>query len=194
MQLFQIICVDPHPTLASHISYKNILSNKKSAQYAYLCMRSISILPPYEVSFINHDKMNHGKTVSLCFVSKNKNTNMFIKLSSSAKGMIVHDHKDERYTHYSLDLYPGDCDNIVGSFARLLCNLNVPPISSTHSLVDHVGQSPLLRAILHGKETYMQALKAPQKRLHTCCAPSYLNQIIVGMTTNADLSKMFGPC
>lgn len=157
-------------------------------------MRSNSILQPYEVSSINHDKMDHGKTVSLCFVSKNKDTNMFIKLSLSTKGMIVHGLKDELYTHYYLDLYPRDCDNIVGSFTRLLRNLKVPHISSTHRLVDHVGQSPLLRAKLHGKETCMQGLKTPQKRLHTCCAPSYLNRIIVGRTTNADLSKIIGPC
>lgn len=69
--------------------------------------------------FIIDDKMNHGKTIYPCFFSKNKNVDMFIKLYFYAKGLIVYTLEDECYTHFSLDLFPGDRINIVGLFIKL---------------------------------------------------------------------------
>jgi hypothetical protein len=86
-------------------------------------MRALSIDHPRKVLTIIHDKMDHGKTASPCFANKSKDTDMFTKLPLSVTGMMAHGHGDERYAHYALDLYPGDCNHTVGSFARLLRDL-----------------------------------------------------------------------
>ena len=137
------------------------LAQQEAARNSYRCMRSISILQPHKILSIIHDKMDHGKTASPCFASKNKDTDMFTKLPLSVTGMIAHGHGDERYAHYSLDLYPGDCNHTVGSFARLLRDLEAPPASSTRRLFHGAGRSPLYRAVLHGSETCVDGLGAP---------------------------------
>ena len=135
------------------------LAQQEAARNAYRCMRSISVLHPHKVLSVIHDKMDHGKTTSPCFAYKNKDTDMFTKLPLSVTGMIAHGHGDERYAHYSLDLYPGDCNHTVGSFARLLRDLEAPPFSSTRSLFEGAGRSPLYRAILNGKETCIEGMR-----------------------------------
>jgi hypothetical protein len=75
--------------------------------------------------------------------------------------MLAHGPGDERYAHYTLDMYPGDCNHTVGSFARLLRNLEESPISSSRRLFDGSGRSPLYRAILHGSDICVEGLRAP---------------------------------
>ena len=38
--------------------------------------------------------------------------------------MIAHGHGDVKYVHYGLDFYPGDANRTVGSFAKILCDLD----------------------------------------------------------------------
>ena len=100
---------------------------QESARNAYCCMRALSIEHLRKVLTIIHDKMDHGKIASPCFDYKNKDTYMFMKLPLLETIMMAHGHGDERYGHYALDLYPSDCNHIVGSFARLICDLENPP-------------------------------------------------------------------
>ena len=41
--------------------------------------------------------------------------------------MIAHGHGDVKFAHYALDLYPADSNHKIGSFARLLRDLEKPP-------------------------------------------------------------------
>jgi hypothetical protein len=150
---------------AAHTGFSKQLekhqAQQESARNAYRCMRALSIEHPRKVLTIIYDKMDHGKTASPCFASKNKDTDMFTKLPLSVTGMMAHGHGDERYAHYALDLYPGDCNHTVGSFARLLRDLEESPISSSRRLFHGAGRSPLYRAVLHGSEICLEGLRAP---------------------------------
>lgn len=70
---------------------------------------------------------------------KNKDTNMSTKLHLFVTGMIVYGHKDKQYAHYSLDLYIGDCNHNVGSFARFFCDLEALSVSSTRTPFEAAG-------------------------------------------------------
>ena len=150
---------------AAHTGFSKQLekhqAQQESARNAYRCMRALSIEHPQKVLTIIHDKMDHGKTASPCFAAKNKDTDMFTKLPLSVTGMMAHGHGDERYAHYALDMYPGDCNHTVGSFARLLRDLEDPPLSSSRRLFHGSGRSPLYRAVLRGSEICLQGLRAP---------------------------------
>ena len=58
-------------------------------------------------------------------------------------GMIVHGHGDIKYAHYGLDFYPDDANHTVGSFAKLLRDLENPPAYSSRALFDGSGTTPL---------------------------------------------------
>jgi hypothetical protein len=58
-------------------------------------------------------------------------------------GMIAHGHGDVKYAHYGLDFYPGDANHTVGSFAKLLRDLEKPPVHSSRVLFDGCGTTPL---------------------------------------------------
>ena len=150
---------------AAHTGFSKQLekhqTQQESARSAYRCMRALSIEHPREVLTIIHDKMDHGKTASPCFASKNKDTDMFTKLPLSVTGMMAHGHGDERYAHYALDMYPEDCNHTIGSFARLLRDLEESPMSSSRRLFQDDGRSPLYRVILHGSEICLEGLRAP---------------------------------
>ena len=47
--------------------------------------------------------------------------------------MIEHGHVNVKYVHYGLDFYPNDANHIVGSFVKLLCDLEKPPMHSPHA-------------------------------------------------------------
>ena len=105
--------------------------------------------------------MDHGKIACSCFASKNKDIVMLTKLRLFVTCMMAHGHGDERYAHYALDMYPRDCNHIVGSFARLLRDLEESPMSSSRHLFYGVGQSPLYRVVLHGSDICLEGLRAP---------------------------------
>ena len=64
--------------------------------------------------------------------------------------MITHNHGDVKYAHYGLDFYPGDANHTVGSFAKLLHELEKPPVCSSRAL-DGCGTTPLYEAVFQGK-------------------------------------------
>jgi hypothetical protein len=45
--------------------------------------------------------------------------------------MIAHGHGDVKFAYYALDLYPADSNHTIGSFARLLRDLDKPPSYSS---------------------------------------------------------------
>jgi hypothetical protein len=92
--------------------------------------------------------MNHSKTASPHFSHKNKATDSLMKLSVAVTGMIVHGHGDVRYAHYGLDIYPSDSNYTIGSIAKLLRDLESPPVYSTRQLFAGGGLSPLFQALL----------------------------------------------
>src|SRR5665213_3542773 len=78
-------------------------------------------------------------------------------------GMIAHGHVDVKYAHYGLDFYPGDANHTVGSFAKLLRDLEKPPTSSSRTLFEGSGTTPLYEAVLDGKEVCLNSLAEPPK-------------------------------
>ena len=86
---------------------------------------------PHECMTVIHDKMDHAKTASPIFLYKSKDLDGLVKLPSSVTSMIAHGHGDVRYAHYGLDLFPHDFNYTIGSMAKLLRNLELPPKSSS---------------------------------------------------------------
>ena len=82
---------------------------------------------PEKCVTIIHDKMDHSKTSSPHFSHKSKHMDSFMKLPIFVTGMIVHGHGDVWYAHYGLDIFPTDSNHTVGSIAKLLRDLELPP-------------------------------------------------------------------
>jgi hypothetical protein len=114
----------------------------------YYANRSLSEKEPTKVLTIIHDKMNHSKTASPHFSHKNKVTDSLMKLPVAVTGMIAHGHGDGRYAHYGLDIYSSDSNLTIGSIAKLLRDLEGPPVYSTWQLFVGGGSSPLFQALL----------------------------------------------
>ena len=115
----------------------------------------------HECVTIMHDKMDHAKTTSPVFFHKTKHLDGLTKLPLSVTGMLAHGHGDVRYAHYGLDLYPHDANYIVGSFAKLLRDLELPPKSSSRALFQNSRSSPLYEALLYGAEACESSLPPP---------------------------------
>jgi hypothetical protein len=64
-----------------------------------------------------------------------------------------------KYAHYSLDLYPTDSNHTIGSIAKLLRDLEEPPVHSSRQLFCRGGSNPLFKAILKGNEMCKTSLK-----------------------------------
>ena len=107
---------------------------------------------PHECLTIMHDKMDHAKTASLVFSHKSKELDGLVKLPMSVIGMIAHGHGDVRYAHYSLDIFPHDSNYTIGSMAKLLCDLEKPPKSSSHELFVGFDSTALFCSILKDVE------------------------------------------
>ena len=82
----------------------------------------------------------------------------FMKLPISVTGMIAHGHGDVRYTHYGLDIFPSDSNHTVGSIAKLLRDLELPPKHSSRELFLGSRTTPLFSALLAGAETCTSSL------------------------------------
>jgi hypothetical protein len=93
--------------------------------------------------------MDHLKTASPHFSHKNKVTNSFMKLPVAVTGMTAHGHGDVWYAQYSLDIYPSDSNHNIGSIAKLLRDLESPPVYSTWQLFVGGSSSPLFQAFLY---------------------------------------------
>ena len=66
-------------------------------------------------------------------------------------GMIIHGHRDVKYAHYGLDFYPSDANHRVGLFAKLLRNLEKPPVHSSYAFFDGCGTTPFMRQCFRGR-------------------------------------------
>ena len=106
----------------------------------------------HECVTVMHDKMDHAKTASLVFSHKSKDLDGLVKLPLSVTGMIAHGHGDVRYVHYGLDLFPHDSNYTIGSMAKLLHDLELPPKSSSRELFVGSRSTNLFKAILKGAE------------------------------------------
>lgn len=55
--------------------------------------------------------------------------------------------------------YPSDANHIVGSFAKLLRDLEKPPVHSSRALFGGLGMTPLYEAVFEGKKVCMSSLR-----------------------------------
>ena len=111
---------------------------------------------------IVHNKMDHSKTSSPHFSHKSKHMEFFMKLPISITGMIAHDHGDVRYVHYGLDIFPTDSNHTVGSVAKLLRDLKLPPKHSSQELFSRSGSALLFTTLLARARMYT-SLVPPQE-------------------------------
>ena len=116
---------------------------------------------PHECVTIMHDKMDHSKTASPVFSHKTKHLDGLTKLPVSVTGMLAHGHGDQRYAHFGLDVYPHDANYTIGSIAKLLRDLELPPKATSRQLFSNSRSTPLYDALLHGSDTCMYSLPAP---------------------------------
>ena len=124
----------------------------------YYLNRFRSKSSPQEVLTIMHDKMDHSKTASPVFSHKTKHLDGLMKLPLAVTGMLAHGHVDQHYAHYGLDLYSHDANYTVGSFAKLLRDLEAPPKSSSRELFPESSYHPLYSAVLQGAEMCLDPL------------------------------------
>ena len=156
------------------------LNEHLAAQWAhrklYYINRYRSAEFPLECVTIIHDKMDHAKTASPLFSHRTKCLDGLMKLPVSVTGMIAHGQGDVRYAHYGLDIFSHDANYTVGSFAKLLRDLELPPKSTSRELFTGSGSSPLFQALLEGSETCKSSLSpAPQTPLPAVPLPPILN-------------------
>ena len=76
-------------------------------------------------------------------------------------GMIAHDHVDIKYAYYGLDFYFGNANHVVGSFVKLLCDLDKPPMHSSHVILEYSKMIPFYEVVLEGKDVCMSSLWEP---------------------------------
>jgi hypothetical protein len=142
----------------------------------YYANRNLSKSEPNKVLTIIHDKMDHSKTMCPHFSHKNKALGSFMKLPVAVTGMIAHGHGDVRYAHYGLDIYPSDLNHTVGSIAKLLRDLEFPPVYSTRQMFVGGGSSPLFQALLIGVAICEGSLPPPPGSLvEAAVLPPILN-------------------
>ena len=115
----------------------------------------------HKVVTIMHDKRDHSKTASPILSHKVKHLDGLMKLPVVVTGILVHGHIDQCYTHYGLDLYSHDANYTVGSFAKVLRDLEAPPKSSSCELFLKSNSHPLYSTLLRGDEMYMDPLGPP---------------------------------
>ena len=75
--------------------------------------------------------------------------------------MIAHGHGDVKFAHSTFDLYPADSNHTIGSFARLLRDLEKPPSSSSTMLFENTGSKPLYEVVLDRKDVCLHLLAEP---------------------------------
>ena len=119
---------------------------QEACRHAYYRSRWLSKLHPSQLLSIMHDKMDHSKT-ACALARKTKALDGFMKLLVKVTRMFAHGHGDEKYAHYSLDVFPSDNNFIVGSIAKLLQNLEDPPAKSSRLLFQGGGSTHLYGGI-----------------------------------------------
>jgi hypothetical protein len=124
----------------------------------YYGNRYRSINFPDDCVTIMHDKMDHAKTASPVLSHKPKHLDGLMRLPVAVTGIMAHGHGDVRYAHYGLDFYSHDVNYTVGSFAKVLRDLELPPKSSSQELFVGSGTTPLYKAILEGSNRCLSSL------------------------------------
>ena len=128
------------------------IAGQRAHRELYYANRYLSTKEPEKSVTIIHDKMDHSKTLSPHFSHKSKHMDSFMKLPISVTGMIAHGHRDVRYAHYGLDIFPSDSNHTVGSIAKLLRDLELSPKHSARDLFNGGRSAPLFTALLDGAE------------------------------------------
>ena len=118
----------------------------------YYINRDLSFNKPHECVTIIHDKMDHSKTACPAFSHKSKELDGLMKLPVSVTGMLVHDHTHVQYAHYGLDVFSHDSNYTIGSMAKLLRDLELPPKSSSRELFTNSKSTNLFKAVLEGAD------------------------------------------
>ena len=135
------------------------LREQEASRAHYYLSRALACYRPSQVLCIMHDKVDHSKTASPCFAAKNKAVDGLMKLPVSVTGMLAHGHGDRKYAHYSLDLYPADSNQTIGSIARLLRDLENPSkCINPSNLFLGAGTTELYKAILVGSEQCISSI------------------------------------
>jgi hypothetical protein len=135
------------------------LREQEASRAYYYLSRALACYRPSQVLCIMHDKVDHSKTTSPCFASKNKAVDGLMKLPVSVTGMLAHGHGDKKYAHYALDVYPADSNQMIGSIAKLLRDLERPPKSERpNSLFAGTETTELYEAILVGSEVCISSV------------------------------------
>jgi hypothetical protein len=106
---------------------------------------------------------------------KTKKLDGLTKLPVSVTGMLAHNHGDVCYVHYGLDIFAHNSNYTVGSFAKLLRDLERIPKSSLRRLFDGSRASPLFEAVLSGAEMCESALLPLSGTTSTTPLPPILN-------------------
>ena len=148
---------------------------------------------PHECLTVMHDKMDHSKTDSPVFSHKSKELDGLVKLPVSVTGMIAHGHGDVRYAHYGLDMFAHDSNYTISSVAKLLCDLELPPKSSSRELFVGSGSTNLFKAILKGTEMCEASLPPlPEVLVPATPLPPILNVQMDNATGDNKKRYVFG--
>ena len=134
------------------------IAGQRAHRELYYANQFLSEKEPRKCVTIIHDKMDHSKTSSPHFSHKSKHMDSFMNLPISVTGMIAHGHGDIRYAHYGLDIFPTDSNHTMGSIAKLLRDLELPPKYSLQELFSGSGSAPLFTALLAGAEMCTSSL------------------------------------
>ena len=118
----------------------------------YYINQDLSFNKPHECVTIIHDKMDHSKTACPAFSHKSKELDGLMKLPISVTGMLAHGHADVQYAHYGLDVFSHDSNYTIGSMAKLLRDLELPPKSSSRELFTNSKSTNLFKAVLEGAD------------------------------------------
>ena len=114
----------------------------------YYINRDLSFNKPHKCVTIIHDKMDHSKTACPAFSHKSKKLHGLMKLPVS----VTYGHADVQYVHYGLDVFLHDSNYTIGSMAKLLRDLELPPKSSSRELFTNSKSTNLSKAVLEGAD------------------------------------------
>ena len=134
------------------------IAGQRAHRELYYANRFLSEKEPEKCVTIIHDKMDHLKTSSPHFSHKSKHMDSFMKLPISITGMIAHGHGDICYAYYGLDIFPTNSNHSVGSIAKLLRDLELPPKYSSWELFFGSDSAPLFTALLARAEMCTSSL------------------------------------
>ena len=149
---------------------------QEACRNVYYCSRWLSNLRPSQVLSIMHDKMDHSKTACPALARKTKALEGFMKLPMKVTGMFAHGHGDGKYAHFSLDVFPSDSNFTIASIAKLLRDLEDPPVKSSRLLFRGSGSTMLYRALLRGSEVCMDSLgRVPSQPIEARPLPPVLH-------------------